>query len=111
MTGMKRCRRPRCETCDFVREGKSLKATATSVVAHINTDVDCSTENYIYLINCRRCRLQYVGKSTQAFSTRMSQHRNYILKRQLEKATGEHFNSGAHKISDFECSIIEKVIN
>ena len=48
---------------------------------------------------------------TQPFSTRMSQHRNYILKRQLEKATGEHFNSGAHKISDFECSIIEKVIN
>ena len=108
---MKKCRRNKCETCDFIKEGKTLKATATNTTAYINAAVDCSTENYIYLINCKKCRLQYVGKSSQQFSTRMGQHRSYVTKNQLFKATGEHFNSLAHRLSDFECSILEKVHN
>ena len=107
--GMKKCRRSRCETCDFVKEGKFVKASATSTSAPINAEVDCTTENYIYLVNCRKCNLQYVGKSSQMFSTRMGQHRNYVTKKQIEKATGEHFNSRGHRLSDFECTIIEKI--
>ena len=64
-----------------------------------------------FKINCKKCRLQYVGKSSQQFSTRMGQHRSYVTKKQLFKATGEHFNSLAHRLSDFECSILEKVHN
>ena len=39
--GMKKCRRSRCETCDFVKEGKTLKAHATTAVTTINAAVEC----------------------------------------------------------------------
>ena len=107
--GMKICWKQGCETCDFVKEGKTLKATATDTIATINSAVDCTTENYIYLITCKKCRLQYVGKSNQKFASRMSQHRNYVINKQLQKSTGEHFNRRGHKLADFECSILEKV--
>ena len=109
IVGMKKCRRPRCETCDFVKEGKILKAKATTAVTTINAAVDCRETNYIYLINCKKCGLQYVGKSKVEFSTRMAQHRGDVTNSRLHKAIGEHFNRKGHKLSDFECSILEKV--
>ena len=51
----------------------------------------------------------YIGKSVVNFRTRMSQHRNYVAKKMLHKATGEHFNKPGHKISDMLMTIIEKV--
>ena len=90
---------------------KTLKASATTAVVTINAAVDCRNQNYIYLINCRKCRMQYVGKSTVEFSTRMGQHRRDIINQNLHKAVGEHFNRKGHKVSDFECSILEKVLD
>ena len=55
--------------------------------------------------------MQYVGKSTAEFSTRMGQHRRDITNQNLHKAVGEHFNRKGHKVSDFECSILEKVFD
>ena len=109
LAGMKKCRRGRCETCDFVKEGKTLKANATSAVVNINSAVDCRTTNYIYLISYRKCRMQYVGKSKVEFSTRMGQHRRDVTNLQLHKTIGRHFNLKGHKLSDFECTILEKV--
>ena len=109
IVGMKKCRRSRCETCDFVKEGKTLKSHATSAVTNINAAVDCRATHYIYLINCKKCGLQYIGKSTVEFSTRMCQHRGDVTNQRYHKAIGEHFNRKGHKLSDFECSILEKV--
>ena len=106
---MKKCRRPRCETCDFVKEGKILKAKATTAVTTINAAVDCRETNYIYLINCKKCGLQYVGKSKVEFLTWMAQYQGDVTNSRLNKAIGEHFNRKGHKLSDFECSILEKV--
>ena len=53
--------------------------------------------------------MQYVGKSTVEFSTRMGQHRRDVTNLNLHRAISAHFNSKGHKLSDFECSILEKV--
>ena len=109
--GMRKCRKPLCETCDFVQEGKTVKLTATGKKVEINDAVSCESTNYIYLISCKkeRCRLQYIGKSKVPFRTRMGQHRNYVSKNMLHKATGEHFNRKGHKIADMSMTILEKV--
>ena len=39
----------------------------------------------------------------------MGQHRNYVSKKMLHKATGEHFNRKGHKIADMSMTILEKV--
>ena len=58
--GMKKC--GNCSTCDFVQEGKEVRATQTSAVAIINAAVNL--QGY-YCINCKnpRCRSQYCGKT------------------------------------------------
>ena len=86
-----------------------MKAHATTAVTTINAAVDCRDTNYISLINCKKCRMQYVGKSTVEFSTRMGQHRRDVTNLNLHRAVGQHFNLKGHKLSDFECSILEKV--
>ena len=39
----------------------------------------------------------------------MGQHRGDVTNQNLHKAIGAHFNFKGHKLSDFECSILEKV--
>ena len=40
---------------------------------------------------------------------RFAQHRGYVLNKQLDKATGAHFNRPGHKMSDMKVTILEKV--
>ena len=35
----------------------------------------------------------------------------YVRNKQLNKATGKHFNEGGHKISDMTITVLEKVYN
>ena len=51
----------------------------------------------------------FTSTSTSTFRVRMGQHRNYVSKKMLHKATGEHFNRKGHKIADMSMTILEKV--
>ena len=106
---MKKC--GKCATCPFVREGNRIKSTKTNFCKEINSSVDCSDSNVIYLIECTKnnCQEQYLGSTERDFRTRMSQHRGYVNNKKLEKATGYHFNQKNHQISDMKMSIIEKI--
>ena len=97
-----------CSTCDFVQEGKEVRATQSSAVAIINAAVNCRTSRVIYCITCKkpRCRSQYCGKTVSEFRTRMYQHRVSVTGTDgktgpnLEKAVGAHFNGPGHKVHD-----------
>ena len=41
----------------------------------------------------------------------MGQHLRDITNANLHKAVGKHFNGKGHRVSDFECSIAEKVFD
>ena len=109
LKGMKKC--GKCATCPFVKEGTRIKSTKTNFSKEINSSVDCSDSNVIYLIECTKsnCQEQYLGSTEQDFRTRMSQHRGYVNNQKLEKATGYHFNQKNHQISDMKMSIVEKI--
>ena len=115
--GMRKC--GNCSTCDFVQEGKVVKATMTNAVATINAAVNCRTSRVIYCITCTkpRCRSQYCGKTVGEFRNRMYQHRVSVTgtdgktRPDLEKAVGAHFNGPGHKVSDMSVTILEKVWN
>lgn len=69
----------------------------------------CETENLIYMIQCRRCNLQYIGKTTRRLKERFNEHHRAV---ENQKATGpaEHFlNSRDHTADDMQVIPIEKV--
>ena len=109
--GYKKCITPSCLTCPYSLPGKVIKASATDFKTEVNAPVSCDTKNVIYLISCQHCLQQYVGETHRPAKERFGNHRGYVNRKELEKATGQHFNLPGHSISDIKFQIIEKVYN
>ena len=104
---MKKCLK--CGVCPYIKEGKSVQATSTGYKVDINSSVDCSSQNIIYLLGCKKCPQQYIGETERMLKERFSEHRGYVNTKNLSKTTGAHFNEKGHSISDMEITIIEKL--
>ena len=73
----------------------------TGEVLKVKFRASCKSSNVIYLITCMRCGLQYVGETGQPLHLRVNGHRHNITHRNIDKSpVAEHFNSGAHMVSD-----------
>ena len=79
--------------------------------AEIEQEVDCQTKNVIYCITCKKCKMQYIGETGRVAKERFKEHISYVENKQLEKATGEHFNLRGHSVSDMEFAVLEKVFS
>ena len=74
--------------------------------------VNCQSTFVIFIIECRICRLQYVGKSETAFNLRLKNHRNHIERGINSCELSEHFlhNSRSHDFSKgVTITIIEQI--
>ena len=107
--GMKKC--TNCSVCPFVKEGRTVKSKSTNFKMDINKNVDCSTQNIIYLLSCKKCSVQYIGETERMLKERFSEHRTFVNTNNKTKSTGLHFNSKGHSVSDMEITIIEKVFS
>ena len=68
--------------------------------------VHCNSRFIIYLVTCKRCRKQYVGKASRTMKARHTQgkcHRQEIRKRSTP--LGKHFHSCNYE--NFELQIID----
>ena len=70
---------------------------------------NCNTAGVVYMVECHKCGIQYVGQTTRKFKTRMGEHINDI-KNKKDRAIANHFNSKGHNLSDFRTMVIERVI-
>ena len=109
LPGMRKCNQ--CSVCSFVQEGRTVKATATNYKIDINSSVDCSSKNVIYLLGCNKCPQQYIGESERMLKERFAEHKGYVNTQNISKATGAHFNSKGHSVSDMRVTVLEKVFS
>ena len=107
--GMKKCYN--CGICPYVKEGNSVKATSNNYKIDINTNVNCSSKNIIYLLGCKKCSQQYIGESERTLRERFAEHKGYVSTRNFSKTTGMHFNEKGHSVSDMTITIVEKLFN
>ena len=108
-TGMKKCNR--CGVCPFVKERKIIQATATNYKMNISISGDCSSSNIIYLLGCRKCPQQYIGETERTLKERFFEHKGYVNTNNQSKATGVHFNTKGHSVSDMQITIVEKIFS
>ena len=74
----------------------------------------CTSQNVIYLIECKRCNLQYIGQTNQQVSKRMNSHRfdiNNYDDQGYATNVALHFNSDSHSLDDFRFVPIDIVNN
>ena len=88
-TGCSKCAKNCKVSCPMMKEGKTFKSTRTKRTYPIRQNVDCDSEWVIYLITCRKCLGQYVGKSKTKFKLRHSNHKQEV-KRQIG-GLGSHY--------------------
>ena len=81
----------------------------------IKDQVNCQSKNVIYRWRCTKQNCKdypknsYIGKTTQSFQKRFSQHRDYVMRNIRTEASGEHFTLPGHSVSDMEGLVLEKV--
>ena len=66
-------------------------------------------KSVIYLATCKKCRVQYVGSTSNEFKVRFRNHKSAMLTNKTTCELALHFNRVEHRMSDF--IVIEKVVN
>ena len=104
--GVETCGGQRCQCCQYIIQGDKidLKHRSVSCIGQL----DCNSENIIYLIKCTKCDIGYVGETGNALRIRLNQHMSDI-RLHKQTAIAEHFNSEQHSLQHFKIMPIEKV--
>ena len=97
--------------CAHVRTGTDFTSAATGDKFSARVSAICKTSNIIYLIQCRKCKMQYVGETENPLHLRMNEHRSDYYRRL--PATNPSLNifsthPASHTFKDATVMIIEQ---
>ena len=106
LKGMKKCGKS-CTACPYILEGKNIKIDERTTW-NIEKNVSCTSFNVIYLLECKRCRLRYIGTTGRQLKHRLAEHRGYITNQVVNTATGAHYNLPGHSLADLKVTILEQ---
>jgi len=72
----------------------------------------CSSSNLVYMIQCNKCNVQYIGETKPHLSDRFGEHRRVIekaIKRHIDQPTAvlDHFTLPAHSMDNIELVPLE----
>ena len=76
--------------CKQVVHTQSFKSSVTQKT-YIFHDLNCKSKLLIYLVECRICRIQYIGKSETEFNIRLNNHLKDVSRENAQQAD-QHFN-------------------
>ena len=96
------CNRRKCSHCKNIVKSDVFTSNRTQNSFNLRFSIDCTSQNVIYLIECKRCNMQYVGQTNQHVSKRMNSHRfdiNNFDSQGYASNIALHFNSYPHSIA------------
>ena len=95
--------------CKQVKQMKTFQSYRTKETYQIFHNVTCKSNTLIYLLQCRICKLQYVGKSEIPFNIPLNNHRK-DTKSQASILACKHFSEQNHKYQQHaEFNLIEQI--
>ncbi|XP_035274329.1 nuclear GTPase SLIP-GC-like [Anguilla anguilla] len=107
--GIDTCKFQGCICCEHIWKGADkFQNTTTGKQYDITQYLTCKTPSVIYIIRCKKCLVQYVGKTSTTLQRRFKDHRSSIRKRQY-RPIPDHFNSKDHCLDHLIVYPIEQV--
>jgi hypothetical protein len=81
---VRECHKPECLTCPHLKTTPYVRSfrKGTAHNLKISNTLTCMSRNTIYVISCDKCKVQYVGMSSQPLKARFAQHLREIRKHQ-----------------------------
>ena len=107
VTGWRTCNN--CTLCRISENRSHFKCFATGVVYPISQLLTCKTRGVTYLLECKKCGQQGVGKTTQSLMVRAGQHRRAVLNGDSSQKMYQHFQTRGHSETDMRFIAIEQV--
>ena len=118
INGTLKCTSRNCQICNFLCLGDTFCSNKNGKEFKINYNLDCNCSNVIYLINCTKCKVQYVGSTTTRFRTRFNNHKSRVNahvnlslnQKGKDDLIYRHFNSDGHRgLEDMQIQLIDHV--
>ena len=112
-TGSYKCIK-KCVICrDHMVESKKYTSSVTKRSYPITQHLSCKSTWVIYLITCRKCNKQYIGKTNTTLYTRISntrsQIKNFHTPQNAKLPYAQHFNLPDHTLADLSIMPIEQI--
>ena len=93
-----------CLTCPYIdNERTNYTFNKTGEVREIKQQMTCKSKNLIYMIECKRCKKQYLGETKRTLRERFTEHRqvtNNPSHANASAAVPTHFNLPDHSIAN-----------
>ena len=103
-----RCRFKKCRFCPKIDRSGRIKSTFSGREYASKGIVDCKCGNLIYCITCKRCKMQYVGQTMNALSSRFGTHYDLISSASQIHSVSRHFTQDDHdRLNDVEIHIVD----
>ena len=89
-----------CYLCKMMNTATSITSTSNRYKIEIKKEITCNTRNVIYLIECKKCKKQYVGQTGNSLKERFRGHLQDINTANKFKPVSKHFTSEGHSKND-----------
>ena len=87
--------------CGVLSEANKFRSNSTGEEFNITQNINCNSTNIIYLVTCKRCGMQGLGKAAK-FNKRISNYITQIEKKIEACCTNKHFcQIEEHSLEDF----------
>ena len=99
--------------CRHISSTTKFTSFQTKQEFKIFHNTTCKSNNIIYLMECRKCKTQYVGKCETAFNIRLNNHRTNAYHPTKDSIPAcKHFHGDGHDFNrDAKFTIIEQIRN
>ena len=86
-----------------------MSSSTTNMEFRVKVTANCRTKNVVYLIECAKCSIQYVGETENAYRARLTGHLSDINDQRLDRPVAQHFNQLHQSLKDLTIMVIEKI--
>ena len=98
--------------CRQLNDTTTFKSSVTGREFNIYHACSCQSKNIIYLMECTKCNLQYVGKTQTSLEKRINGHRSDVNCKVEPIGADKHFRLPEHNFTrDAKFTIIEQARN
>ena len=84
--------------CKQVVHTTTFRSNQTNRIFQIYHNLNCKSKYVIYLLECTKCKIQYVGKAETEFNIRLHNHRKDVWKPDAIPAS-RHFSNKSHNFN------------
>ena len=87
------CGEQKCKTCPFMTTSQTIKNSKGRSI-EIKHKMTCQTPSVIYVIECKSCKIKYVGQTSTSIHERLVHHRSDINTKKTTPVA-DHFNNNS----------------